>query len=140
MQRLYHFYKKKQLGLRSIYRPICRKNDPINGAKSLACRPKRRRREGWSSFRGCSPAVGTVAKRDWLTIRRVSLRRLYASCETWLLCEPTGSHNFNADQKLWPHKWGQICGRSGGVRTHDLYVPNVALYQAELHSDNTNKK
>ena len=28
-----------------------------------------------------------------------------------------------------------IPGRSDGVRTHDLYVPNVALYQAELHSD-----
>ena len=28
-----------------------------------------------------------------------------------------------------------ISGRSSGVRTHDLYVPNVALYQAELHSD-----
>ena len=27
-------------------------------------------------------------------------------------------------------------GRSGGVRTHDLYVPNVALYQAELYSEN----
>ena len=26
------------------------------------------------------------------------------------------------------------CGRSSGVRTHDLYVPNVALYQAELYS------
>ena len=26
-------------------------------------------------------------------------------------------------------------GRSGGVRTHDLCVPNAALYQAELHSD-----
>ena len=28
-----------------------------------------------------------------------------------------------------------IYGRSSGVRTHDLYVPNVALYQAELYSD-----
>ena len=27
-------------------------------------------------------------------------------------------------------------GRSDGIRTHDLYVPNVALYQAELHSAN----
>ena len=26
-------------------------------------------------------------------------------------------------------------GRSDWVRTSDLYVPNVALYQAELHSD-----
>ena len=26
-------------------------------------------------------------------------------------------------------------GRSSGLRPHDLYVPNVALYQAELHSD-----
>ena len=31
--------------------------------------------------------------------------------------------------------WG-ICGRSDWVRTSDLYVPNVALYQAELHSVN----
>ena len=29
-----------------------------------------------------------------------------------------------------------ICGRSDWVRTSDLYVPNVALYQAELHSAN----
>ena len=29
-----------------------------------------------------------------------------------------------------------ICGRSDWVRTSDLYVPNVALYQAELHSEN----
>ena len=28
-----------------------------------------------------------------------------------------------------------IYGRSSGVRTHDLYVPNVALYQAELYSE-----
>ena len=28
------------------------------------------------------------------------------------------------------------CGRSDWVRTSDLYVPNVALYQAELHSEN----
>ena len=27
-------------------------------------------------------------------------------------------------------------GRSDWVRTSDLYVPNVALYQAELHSEN----
>ena len=27
-----------------------------------------------------------------------------------------------------------ISGRSDKVRTCDLYVPNVALYQAELHS------
>ena len=26
-------------------------------------------------------------------------------------------------------------GRSDWVRTSDLYVPNVALYQAELHSE-----
>ena len=25
-------------------------------------------------------------------------------------------------------------GRSDGIRTSDFYVPNVALYQAELHS------
>ena len=30
-----------------------------------------------------------------------------------------------------------ISGRSDGIRTHDLYVPNVALYQAELHSANS---
>ena len=27
-------------------------------------------------------------------------------------------------------------GRSDWTRTSDLYVPNVAFYQAELHSDN----
>ena len=27
-------------------------------------------------------------------------------------------------------------GRSERIRTSGLYVPNVALYQAELHSDN----
>ena len=26
-------------------------------------------------------------------------------------------------------------GRSGGIRPHDPYVPNVVLYQAEPHSD-----
>ena len=26
-------------------------------------------------------------------------------------------------------------GRSGGIWTHDPYVPNVVLYQAELHSE-----
>ena len=30
----------------------------------------------------------------------------------------------------------EFSGRSSGVRTHDLYVPNVALYQAELYSAN----
>ena len=31
-------------------------------------------------------------------------------------------------------------GRSNRIRTYDLYVPNVALYQAELYSDFTNNK
>jgi hypothetical protein len=26
-------------------------------------------------------------------------------------------------------------GRGGEIRTHDLYVPNVALYQAKLRPD-----
>ncbi len=28
-----------------------------------------------------------------------------------------------------------IIGRNDGIRTHGPYVPNVVLYQAELHSD-----
>lgn len=31
---------------------------------------------------------------------------------------------------------GFYYGRSDWTRTSDLYVPNVAFYQAELHSDN----
>ena len=31
---------------------------------------------------------------------------------------------------------GRPNGRSERIRTSGLYVPNVALYQAELHSDN----
>jgi hypothetical protein len=29
----------------------------------------------------------------------------------------------------------KIAGRDGGIRTHDLLVPNQALYQAEPHPD-----
>ena len=29
-----------------------------------------------------------------------------------------------------------LIGRSDGIWTHDPYVPNVVLYQAELHSEN----
>jgi hypothetical protein len=29
----------------------------------------------------------------------------------------------------------RIAGRDGGIRTHDLLVPNQALYQAEPHPD-----
>jgi hypothetical protein len=28
-----------------------------------------------------------------------------------------------------------LTGRGGEIRTHDPYVPNVVLYQAELHPD-----
>jgi hypothetical protein len=30
---------------------------------------------------------------------------------------------------------GEIIGRGDRIRTYDLYVPNVALYQTELHPD-----
>ena len=37
-------------------------------------------------------------------------------------------------QKKPPHRgWLFIIGRSDWTRTSDLYVPNVAFYQAELH-------
>ena len=29
----------------------------------------------------------------------------------------------------------RLIDRENGIRTHDLYVPNVALYQAELFPD-----
>ena len=28
-----------------------------------------------------------------------------------------------------------VIGRGGEIRTHDPHVPNVVLYQAELHPD-----
>ena len=31
--------------------------------------------------------------------------------------------------------WMAIIGRGGEIRTHDPHVPNVVLYQAELHPD-----
>jgi hypothetical protein len=31
---------------------------------------------------------------------------------------------------------GRNIGRGAGIRTPDLYVPNVARYQAALHPDN----
>jgi hypothetical protein len=31
--------------------------------------------------------------------------------------------------------YGEIIGRGDRIRTYDLYVPNVALYQTELHPD-----
>jgi hypothetical protein len=36
-----------------------------------------------------------------------------------------------------PAQWAQILliGRGGGIRTHDLTVPNRALYQAEPRPD-----
>ena len=43
-------------------------------------------------------------------------------------------HTFVQNKKH--HKSGAFYfGRSDWVRTSDLYVPNVALYQAELHSE-----
>ena len=39
-----------------------------------------------------------------------------------------------ADTSQYPFLFFKI-GRSDWVRTSDLYVPNVALYQAELHSE-----
>jgi hypothetical protein len=35
---------------------------------------------------------------------------------------------------LWPLA-GNLNGRGGEIRTRDLYVPNVALYQAKLRPD-----
>ena len=34
---------------------------------------------------------------------------------------------------------GDLNGRGGEIRTHDLYVPNVALYQAKLRPDCSGK-
>ena len=30
---------------------------------------------------------------------------------------------------------GPTCGRGGGIRTHDLFVPNEARYQAAPHPE-----
>ena len=38
-------------------------------------------------------------------------------------------------KKYLPQKAGKV-GRIDWTRTSDLYVPNVAFYQAELQSDN----
>ena len=59
-----------------------------------------------------------------------------------LLVEPALFHNAwyrpstPAQNKNHPLGGFLFCGRSDWVRTSDLYVPNVALYQAELHSEN----
>ena len=39
-------------------------------------------------------------------------------------CKPSSENNFS-----------EANGRGGEIRTHDLYVPNVALYQAKLRPD-----
>ena len=45
-----------------------------------------------------------------------------------------------ANHKKWNRTKCDCTGRSDWVRTSDLYVPNVALYQAELHSENFTKQ
>ena len=54
------------------------------------------------------------------------------------LCCDVSNHNVAPNKNLNRQKAVSIFGRSDGIRTHDLYVPNVALYQAELHSEKTN--
>jgi hypothetical protein len=46
--------------------------------------------------------------------------------------------NTDATNKYAPSKMGRICffhGRSGGIRTRDLLVPNQLRYQAALRSE-----
>jgi hypothetical protein len=39
------------------------------------------------------------------------------------------------EEATYFRKWLSQNGRGGEIRTHDLYVPNVALYQAKLRPD-----
>ena len=84
--------------------------------------------------------VGVTGLRWGATLAR-SRGREPAYCRLPLAC---GSNRFprwfeptrSCKTKNTPQKWCFYFGRSDWVRTSDLYVPNVALYQAELHSEN----
>ena len=90
---------------------------------------------GWFLFCGRSDwatsSPGRVCARGALH-RRTSVRLLPAVRTASF----AGSNPPQAQNKKPPVGWFLFCGRSDWVRTSDLYVPNVALYQAELHSDN----
>ena len=53
-----------------------------------------------------------------------------------VFAEPVGSHPTKKALLICARPYVfYISGRGGRIRTDDLYVPNVALYQAKLHPD-----
>jgi hypothetical protein len=56
--------------------------------------------------------------------RERTMQQASARSHCYLLC------------RSWKHRRrNRKNGRGGEIRTHDLYVPNVALYQAKLRPD-----
>ena len=42
-------------------------------------------------------------------------------------------------EAIWGREKSKFIGRGDRIRTCDIYVPNVALYQSELHPDDRNR-
>ena len=69
-----------------------------------------------------------------ITARIITNKKFFCKLD-FLFLTPTKIHKNRRTCRRF------LCiGRSNRIRTYDLYVPNVALYQTELYSDFTNNK